>query len=69
MLPFGAGPNSDHAILYLDLSYETLIGIPSQPLYDPTHPGFQNLWSMDIKAAEKYLTMVQNGFHTENIHN
>ena len=69
VLPFGVGPNSDHAILFLDLSFETLSGLSSQSLYDPTHPGFCNLWSTDIKAAEKYLTFVQNGFQAENIHN
>ena len=68
VLSFGAGLNSDHAILYIDISYETLTGISSQSLYDPTHPRFRNLWSTDIKAAEKYITMVQQGFHAENIH-
>ena len=69
VLSFGAGPNSDHTILYLDLSYAILAGISSQSLYDPTHPGFHNLWSMDIKVATKYLQFIQDGFHAENIHN
>ena len=68
VLPFSVGPNSDHAILFLDLSFENLSGISSQSLYDPTHPRFCNLWSTDIKAAEQYLTFIQQGFHAENIH-
>ena len=62
-------PHCNHAILYLDLSYKILTGISWQALYDPTHPEFRNLWSTDIKAAEQYLTLVQQGFHAENIHN
>ena len=58
MLPFGAGPNSNHMIIYLDLSFTILTDMSSQSLYDPTHPGFHNLWSMDIKAATKYLQVV-----------
>ena len=69
VLPFGAGPNSDHMILYIDFSYAILAGISSQSLYDLTHPGFRNLWLTDIKAATKYLQLVQDGFHVENIHN
>ena len=69
ILPFGTGPNLDHAILYIYLLYETLTGISSQSaLYDPTHPGVRNLWSTDIKAAAKYKTMVKQGFHAKNIH-
>ena len=68
VLPFGTGPYSDHAPLYIDLSFDLLTGISSQSLYDPTHPGFRNLWSTDVKAAEKYITMVQRGFNDENIH-
>jgi hypothetical protein len=67
ILPFTAGPKSDHAILYVDFSLETLNGIPSQSLHDPTHPAARNLWSTDIKAAEKYIEYVQHGFHAENI--
>ena len=40
-----------------------------QSLYDPTHPGFQNLWSTNIKAATAYIQMVCDGFYTENIFN
>ena len=58
VLPFGQGPNSDHAILYLDLSFATLTDISSHSLYDPTHPGFRNLWSTDIKAAIAYITTI-----------
>ena len=67
ILSFGAGLNSDHVILYLALSFETLTSISSQSLYDPTHPGFRNLWSTDIKAAEKYVTLVHQGFIAKNI--
>ena len=42
ILPFGAGPKSDHAILYLDLPFALLTDISSQSLYDPTHPGYHN---------------------------
>jgi hypothetical protein len=52
----------------VDFSLETLSGIPSQSLHDPTHPAARNLWSTDIKAAEKYIEYVQHGFHVENIH-
>ena len=51
ILSFGKGPNFDHAVLYLDLSFDTLTGLSSQILCDSTHPGFQNLWSTDIKAC------------------
>ena len=69
VLPFGTEPNSDHAILYIDLLFDTLTGISLQSLYDPTHPpGFHNLWSTDIKAAKKYVTLVNQGFLAENIH-
>ena len=40
VLPFGAGPNLDHAILYIDFSFDTLTGLSSQTLHSPTHPGF-----------------------------
>ena len=69
ILPFGQGPNSDHAILYIDISFDTLMGLSSQVLCDSTHPGFQNLWSTDIKAATKSVELVQNGFQDENIFN
>ena len=68
VLAFAARPNSDHAPLYLDLSFELLTGISSQSLYDLTHPGFRNLWSTNVKAAEKYIMLVQQGFSAENIH-
>ena len=68
VIPFSVGPNSTHAILFLDLSFEHLSGISSQSLYDSTHPRFHNLWLTDIKAAEQYLTFVQQGFYAENIH-
>ena len=67
ILPFGAGPRSDHAILHLDISMEALTGIPSQSLHDPTHPASRNLWSTDIKAAKQYVTLVTDGFQAENI--
>ena len=69
VLPFGTGPNSDHAMLYIDLSLETITGISSQSLHNPTHPGFRNLWSTDIKAAVRYIQLVQQAFIHENIYN
>ena len=69
ILPFGHGPNSDHAILYLDLSFTTLTDISSHSLYDPTHPGFHNLWLTDIKAANEYIQTVRTGFYAKNIFN
>jgi hypothetical protein len=62
VLPFGIGPRSDHAILYLDFSLSTISGIPSASLHDPTHPATQNLWSTDVKAAAKYTELVRTGF-------
>ena len=41
ILPFGKGPNSDHAVLYLDLSFDTLTGLSSQILCDSTHLDFE----------------------------
>ena len=69
VLPFGHGPNSNHAILYLNLSFAILTNISSHSLHDPTHPGFHNLWSTDIKAVTEYIKIVHNGFYTENIFN
>ena len=43
ILPFGKSPNSDHAMIYLDLSFDMLTGLSSQILCDSTHPGFRNL--------------------------
>jgi hypothetical protein len=37
ILPFGEGPRSDHAILHVDISLDTLSGLTSQSLHDPTH--------------------------------
>ena len=68
VLPFGTGPNSDHAPIYLDFSLDLLTGLPTQSLHDPTHPGFRNLWSTDVKAAALYIQIVQQGFIAENIH-
>ena len=67
VLPFGISPNSDHAILYIDLSFDILTGLSSQSLRNPKHPSFRNLWSTDIKAAEKYIELVHTGFVSENI--
>ena len=67
IIPFGNGPNSDHAILHIDFSLETLCGTPSTSLVDPTHPASRNLWSTDIKAAEAYIEEVRHGFAAENI--
>jgi hypothetical protein len=67
ILPFGSGPHSDHTILHLDLSLETLTGIPFHSLHDPTHPASRNLWSTNIKAAKQYINLVTEGFQAENI--
>jgi hypothetical protein len=67
ILPLGVGPRSDHAILYADVSLVILCNLPSNSIQDPTHPASRNLWSTDIKAAEKYIEYVQHGFEKENI--
>ena len=67
ILPFGEGPKSDHAILHADFSLDTLSGLTSQSLHDPTHPSSRKLWSTDIKATEKYISLVNTGFQHENI--
>jgi hypothetical protein len=67
VLPFREGPQSDHPIVYTDISMTTLCGISSQSLHDPTHPAARTLWSTDIKAANKYMDSVQQGFAAENI--
>ena len=69
ILPFGNGPNLDHAMLYLNLSFDTLMGLSFQILCDSTHPGFRNLWLTDIKAAIKCIKLVQTSFQDENIVN
>ena len=67
VLPFGISPNFDHAILYLNLSFDILMGLSLHLSCNPTHPGFCNLWSTDIKATEKYIELVQTAFASENI--
>ena len=67
VLPFGIGPNSDHAILCIDISFNILTGLSSQSIQDTTQLGFHNLWSTDIKAAEKYIELVQIAFAAKNI--
>ena len=36
---------------------------------DPTHPSTRNLWSTDVKAAEKYVELALKMFETDNIAN
>ena len=67
IIPFGEGPKSDHAILHADFALDTLCGMSSQSLHDPTHPSSRNLWSTDVKAAEKYIEIVRERFQEANI--
>jgi hypothetical protein len=67
ILPIGIGPQSDHSILFADISLAALCNIPSQSLNDLTHPASRNLWSTDVKAAEKYVELVTIGFEHANI--
>jgi hypothetical protein len=67
ILPFGSGPRSDHTILFADINLATLTELQPNSLHDPTHPASRNLWSTDIKAAEKYIDLVRDAFHAENI--
>jgi hypothetical protein len=55
-------------MIYVDLSLASLTDLPSHSLHDPTHPSTRNLWSTDIKAADKYLAQVRDRFLAENIH-
>ena len=67
ILPYGTGPKSDHTILYCDISMAILSGLSTQSIHDPTHPASHNLWSTDIKAANKYIELVTHGFQAANI--
>jgi hypothetical protein len=68
VIPFGVdSPRSDHAIWGMDFSLELLSGIAPESLYDPTHPSSRQLWSTDVKAAERYVTLVESRFAHENI--
>lgn len=68
VLPFGKDtPRSDHAICGIDFSLDVLCGISPESLYDPTHPSARQLWSTDIKAAERYVEMVERRFAADNI--
>lgn len=64
---FGEGPRLDHASLYAEICLEMLSSISSQSLHDPTHPASSMLWSIDIKAAQKYIEEARCGFMAENI--
>jgi hypothetical protein len=68
VIPFGEGPLSDHAMIYVDFSLDSLTGLSSQSLHDPTHPSARNLWSTDVKAAKKYIEQVWERFLAANIH-
>jgi hypothetical protein len=69
VLPFGTGesPKSDHAICGIDFSLEVLCGISPDSLYNPTHPSARQLWSTDVKAATRYVDMVERRCHADNI--
>jgi hypothetical protein len=67
ILPFGSGPKSDHAVLYCDISLSLLSGLSPDSINDPTHPANRNLWSTDVKAAARYVELVNHGFQLENI--
>ena len=70
ILPFGSdSPKSDHAICGIDVSLELLCGMSEASTNDPTHPSTRNLWSTDVKAAEKYIEMAMQMFETDNIAN
>jgi hypothetical protein len=44
-----------------------LSGIKPESLYDPTHPAARQLWSTDVKAASRYVEMVEWRCHADNI--
>jgi hypothetical protein len=69
VLPFGTGesPKSDHAIYGIDFSLDVLCGISPESLYDPTHPAARQLWSTDVKAAERYVELVEQRCQADNI--
>jgi hypothetical protein len=61
VLPYGTGdfPKSDHAICGIDLSMDVLCGITPESLYNPTHSLARQLWSTDVKAASRYVELVE----------
>jgi hypothetical protein len=61
VLPFGTGecPKSDHAICGIDVFMDILCGITPESLYNPTHPSARQLWSTDVKAASRYVELVE----------
>jgi hypothetical protein len=68
ILPLGTGPKTDHAILCADICLSTtLSALTSNAIHEPTNPSSCNLWSTDIKAAEKYVALVCQAFLAENI--
>jgi hypothetical protein len=68
VLAFGdETPKSDHAICGIDFSLDNLCGIHADSLHDPTHPSARQLWSTDIKAAEKYVELVERRITEENL--
>ena len=69
VLPFGTGecPKSDHAICGIDLSMDVLCGITPESLYNPTHPSARQLWSTDVKAASRYVELVEQQCQVDNI--
>jgi hypothetical protein len=68
VIPFGGDtPKSDHAICGIDFSLDNLCGISAESLHDPTHPSARQLWSTDIKAAKKYVELVERRIAEENL--
>jgi hypothetical protein len=70
VLPFGTGdsPKSNHVIRGIDFSLDVLCGITPESLYhDPTHPAARQLWLTDVKAASRYVELVEQRCQADNI--
>jgi hypothetical protein len=69
VLPFGTeeSPKSDHAICGINFSLDVLCGISPESLYNSTHPAARQLWSTDVKAAERCVELVEQQCQADNI--
>jgi hypothetical protein len=68
VIPFGhETQKSGHAICGIDFSLENLCEISAASLHDPTHPSSRQLWSTDVKAAEKYVKLAERRTEEENL--
>jgi hypothetical protein len=69
VLPFGTGesPKSYHAICGINFSLDVQCEISPKSLYNPTHPAARQLWSTDVKAAERYMELVEQCCQADNI--